>query len=148
MGNASTTDWVSVLRELGLKATPIRVELLALLSPDHRLLSVDEIHVALKKGVANRTTIYRSIQSFEEVGLIVSTELGDGIVRYELRHRSQKSPAHHHHHHLVCRVCHKVKVVEECVVGKVPKVIRDEGYSDLDHRLDFFGVCPRCQKAS
>lgn len=139
--------WKRILRASGLKATPIRILLLERLAGEHKLLSVEEIHASLKKGFANLATVYRSIRSFEEAGLVCSTELGDGVIRYELRSGAPELEAHHHHH-LVCRICRDVKLVENCTIKKAPAWLKDLGYTEIDHRLDFFGVCPSCQKAA
>lgn len=139
------TDWANRLRGAGLKATPVRIAILDHLSRGHTLQSVDEIFSSLKKEGIDRVTLYRSIRSFEESGLVISNELGDGVIRYELRETGEHE---HHHHHLICRICHSVKLIEKCGIAKIPKFLESYGYENLDHRLDFFGVCPKCQNAS
>jgi Fur family ferric uptake transcriptional regulator len=143
----SSEKFIRILRSAGLKATPIRLAMMDLFSRQHALLSVEEVHLGLNKSGANLVTIYRSVKSFEEAGILISTELGDGVVRYEFRPGLSELNAHHHHH-VVCRVCKKIESFESCQIERSPTEVRALGYTDLDHRLDFFGICPTCQKAA
>lgn len=135
-------SWPQRLREVGLKATPIRIHLLEAMSKGHQMLSVHEIHKLLGKNKADQVTIYRCIRKFEESGLIDSVALGDGIIRYEIRDANQN---HAHHHHLICRICNVAILIKDCLVSKVPAFVKNLGFADVSHRLDFLGVCPRCQ---
>ncbi|MCM0606579.1 MAG: transcriptional repressor [Xanthomonadaceae bacterium] len=139
--------WIIMLRAAGLKVTPIRIHILELLAKDHQLLSIEGIHSSLKKGTADFVTVYRCIRKFEEVGILTSVALGDGLIRYELREDTHSKDSHHHHH-LICRICKVVELIQECTIKQIPPWLKKLGYSELDHRLDFFGVCPKCQRAA
>lgn len=133
-----------LLRSVGLKATSIRISILEKLGGEHKLLSIEEIHSSLKKGTADLVTVYRCVRKFEETGLITPMTLGDGTIRYELREDTHSKHSGHHHH-LVCRICRVVKLVKQCAIKEIPAWLKNMGYSEVDHRLDFFGVCPKCQ---
>jgi Fur family ferric uptake transcriptional regulator len=65
-------------------------------------------------------------------------------MRYEL---AENQAGDHHHHHLICKVCQRVEPVDACAVSKLEKnIVAEYGYADVSHRLEFFGVCPQCQK--
>ena len=67
----------------------------------------------------------------------------DGTMRHELR-----ADDAHHHHYLICRSCHKVEPVDDCVVGRLEEELAAKrGYTAIGHSLQLTGVCPRCQKS-
>jgi Fur family ferric uptake transcriptional regulator len=145
MKHHHTQDWTLKLRTVGLKATPIRLQLLQVMSKGHQMLSIHEIHKLLGKNKADPVTIYRCIRKFEQSGLVDSVALGDGVIRYEIRDSDQD---HSHHHHLICRICNVAILIKDCLVTKIPKFVQTLGFSDVSHRLDFLGVCPGCQGVS
>jgi Fur family ferric uptake transcriptional regulator len=54
-----------------------------------------------------------------------------------------------HHHHVVCRSCGKsVDVADAGLQSVVDQIARRSGYAIETHRLEFFGLCPTCQKGS
>jgi Fur family ferric uptake transcriptional regulator len=92
-----------------------------------------------KKTTPDLVTVYRSLTSFSEIGLLSKVEFGDGVIRYELADEGA-----HHHHHIVCTVCKKVEPVNFCVIQGQEQILSQMGYSNLSHRLEFFGTCPSC----
>jgi Fur family ferric uptake transcriptional regulator len=69
-------------------------------------------------------------------------DLGDGVARYELVGSDDDG----HHHHLVCRQCAEVVEIDDCFPQDLEEEIaRHNGYTGVTHRLEFFGVCPRCR---
>jgi Fe2+ or Zn2+ uptake regulation protein len=65
-------DWSQKLRKAGLKATPIRLGILEVLSKGHKMLSIQEIFSALKQEKVDLATVYRCVRKFEKAGLIDS----------------------------------------------------------------------------
>jgi Fur family ferric uptake transcriptional regulator len=67
----------------------------------------------------------------------------DGTTRHEIKARD----GHHHHHYLICRTCHKVEPLDECVVERFEdQIAKERGYAGISHSLQLSGVCPSCQK--
>ena len=99
------------LKEKGWKLTPQRRSVLdVILENDGRHLSTEEIYELVKPkcpeiGLA---TVYRTMQMFDEIGLVYKHNFDDGRSRYELHNNED-----HQHHHLVCVGCGKVIEVEE-----------------------------------
>lgn len=134
------------VRSLGLKWTPTRAAVLDCLGGKHRLLTVDEVVQALRKKAAvtaDWSTVFRTLRSFEAVGLVAQTTLADGKNRYEL----QLDDHGHHHHHVVCRKCDAVELVETCAIRAIENEVKAMGFSDISHRLEFSGVCQNCASA-
>jgi Fur family ferric uptake transcriptional regulator len=145
-GNDLVT-WIQRMRAAGLKLTPTREAILKCLIGRHELLGIEEVIAEIKaqkllgSDDCDYTTVYRCLLKFEEAGLAVSTDLGDGITRYELK-------GEHHHHHVVCKLCKVVKPIDKCGMAAIENWVKKMGYSDVAHRLEFFGVCPHCQKVA
>jgi Fur family ferric uptake transcriptional regulator len=137
--------WIVRMRAAGLKLTPTREAILKCLIGRHELLGIEEVIAEIKaqkflgSDDCDYTTVYRCLLKFEEAGLAVSTDLGDGITRYELK-------GEHHHHHVVCKRCKIVKPIDKCGIAAIESWVKKMGYTDVAHRLEFFGVCPLCQK--
>lgn len=137
-----------LLKKSGLKVTDTRVLLLELLHAGHSPQSAEDLFAATKKKakalrskkIADLVTIYRNLKSFLDADLIQATELGTGRKLYEWLDQS------HHHHHIVCKSCGHVEVLEICGLDQHFKTLRNLGYEDIGHRLEFFGTCADCQK--
>ncbi|MBY0369687.1 transcriptional repressor, partial [bacterium] len=96
------------LREAGLKITRSRTALLEALAEGHGPFTPEELFSKLDPNLCDLVTVYRTLTTFEEKGLVRRCEFGDGRARYELEHGD------HHHHHLVCRRCAAVKPLDHC----------------------------------
>lgn len=93
------------------------------------------------RQAVNKTTVYREIGRWLDLGIIREVQFGDRQRRYELVARG-------HHHHLVCVECECVEDVdidERSLLCQEKKVSREKGFDILRHSLEFFGVCGKCQ---
>ena len=91
----------------------------------------------------NRSTVYRTLQLLEEMGLISHAHVEEGSTRY---HRAE-DPAHMH---LVCSRCGRVQEVDDLSVGDPLRRTLAERYgfqSDLTH-LAIAGRCRRCAEGA
>lgn len=131
------------LKDSGYKMTRYREALLELFSVERYPLSVPDIldYLAQKGMEPNKTTVYRELDFLMKEGVVVEIEFGDGKKRYE---RADLP----HHHHLICRVCKRVVDVELDVdIHSVEERIGNEhGFVDVEHVIEFFGVCDECAK--
>lgn len=136
-----------MLKRVGSKLTPQRLSILdVIIEQEGNHLTIEEIYEIVKKnkpqiGVA---TVYRTIQLFEEVGLVSKLDLNDGLYRYELNHEEET----HNHHHLVCNDCGKVMEVDGDLLDDVEdKIEKEYSFSILNHSLKFFGLCKDCKES-
>ena len=96
-------DLAARLREQGLRLTPQRqlilraVEELGHATPDEVLA-----HVRSQVSSVNASTVYRTLEVLEELGLVRHTHLSDRAPTYH-------STREHEHVHVVCRRCHAVR---------------------------------------
>ena len=135
-----TDELASRLHSLGYRLTPQRqlvlqaVETLGHVTPDEILVEVQQ-----HASAVNVSTIYRTLEVLEELGLVRHAHLSDRAPTYH-------SVSDHEHFHLVCRNCHRVLSVDPEVVGPLADRLREEqGFViDVGH-LAIFGECVECE---
>ncbi|WP_432097301.1 Fur family transcriptional regulator [Streptomyces sp. bgisy100] len=138
-----TTDWQSDLRKRGYRLTPQRqlvleaVDRLEHATPDDILTEVRRT-----AGGVNISTVYRTLELLEELGLVSHAHLGHGAPTYHLADR-------HHHLHLVCRDCGDVIEADVSVASGFTAQLRDTfGFdTDLKH-FAIFGRCAGCSSSA
>lgn len=82
-------------------------------------------------------TVYRTVKLFEEAGILVKNEFGDGRARYEPAGRE-------HHDHLIDLTTGEViEFVDEEIEALQVKIAEKLGYELRDHRLELYGVKKR-----
>ncbi len=125
-------DAVSWLRQEGLRATHGRIAIVRLLDASKVPLTLADIHEKVKKEGCDFATVFRFIAILEKKELVERVAWIDGTTRHEIRSRD----GHHHHHYLICRTCHKVEPLDECVVEQFEdQIARERGYAGLSHSL-------------
>jgi Fur family ferric uptake transcriptional regulator len=135
-----TDELASRLHSLGYRLTPQRqlvlqaVEKLGHATPDEILAEVQQ-----HASAVNVSTIYRTLEVLEELGLVRHTHLSDRAPTYH-------SVTDHVHFHLVCRNCHRVVSVDPEVLAPFASRLREEqGFViDVGH-LAIFGECVECE---
>ena len=139
---ARESDLADRLRAKARRITGPRQAILKLLTKRRSPMSSKDLFARLEKGDCNLATIYRSLHLLEEIGMVKRFDFGDNVARYEL----VTSEADGHHHHLVCVRCAGVVEIDDCFPEKLERAIsRRNGFTRVTHKLEFFGVCPRCQ---
>jgi Fur family ferric uptake transcriptional regulator len=105
-------------------------------------MSSKEVQARMGRGGCDLATIYRSLHLLESIGVVKRFDLGDGVARYELVGSNDDG----HHHHLICRQCAEVVEIDDCFPRELEdQIARHNDYTGVTHRLEFFGVCPRCR---
>lgn len=87
---------------------------------------------APRLGIA---TVYRTLKSFVEEGLLVSVELPGEPARYEIAGKA-------HHHHFRCRSCHRVFEIDGCPPNM--KRLAPRGFRLEGHDVVLYGTCTTC----
>lgn len=139
----SSLDAAAWLRGNGLRVTGGRVAIVRLLDASRVPLTLHQIHAQAGAHACDFATVFRFVTLLEEKGLVEKVAWADGTTRHELR-----TGDGHHHHYLICRTCHKVEPVDDCMVERLEEEIAAErGYTAMNHSLQLTGVCPTCQKS-
>lgn len=129
------------LRESGYRLTPQR-QLILRAVEDLQHATPDEVlaHVRSQASAVNASTVYRTLEVLEELGLVRHAHLSDRAPTYHSTRTDE-------HFHLVCRKCQRVRSVEpDVATGLVATLSRDHGFEvDLGH-LAVFGRCVECNE--
>ena len=90
-------------------------------------------------------TVYRTMKLLADCGLAVPRRFGDGQTRYEpvtQRHG-------HGHDHLICTACGAIVEFESELVDEAQaRVVRRHGFEVAERRLEIYGRCAGCRRAS
>jgi Fur family ferric uptake transcriptional regulator len=132
--------WDDALRASGYRVTPQRQLVLeAVTRLEHA--TPEEIYAEVKQTAVgvNVSTVYRTLELLEQVGLVTHTHLGHGAHRYHLAADAQ-------HIHLVCRSCGGITEPEPSAVSSLVQSLEaNYGFeTDVGH-LTVFGTCRRCR---
>ena len=132
-------DWQARLRESGHRLTPQReLVLQAVESLGHA--TPDEVYaeVRTRSAAINLSTVYRTLELLDELGLIHHAHLTDRAPTYH-------SARGHEHSHLVCRGCRAVISVEATDMERALGQLASEHAFTPDYgHLTVFGTCASC----
>lgn len=105
-------------------------------------VTADEVAAEVQRRFpsVNLSTVYRTLDTLEEIGVVDHVHLGHGRAVYHL--------ADEDHQHLVCEHC---ATVEELPAGKLRPLMRaierDHGF-EIDRRhFAIVGICRKCRAA-
>jgi Fur family transcriptional regulator, ferric uptake regulator len=96
----SATELKVALKQRGLRMTPQRQLILDAVASMHGHVSVEQVYqqvVSVFPDV-NISTVYRTLEVLEELGVVRHTHFHDGVAQFE---RTDEAP----HHHMVCSRC-------------------------------------------
>jgi Fur family ferric uptake transcriptional regulator len=128
------------LRDKGIRVTSERIHLYEVLTKNRKPLASKDIHALLGKD-ADRVTVYRTLETFVEVGLARRVDIGHRHAHYEL--------ILDEHHHLICTVCGRIEDVAFCPdPAAIKKMLKESKHfaEVTSHALEFYGRCTSCAK--
>ena len=134
------TSLAQVLRARGLRMTPQRQLVLdAVRKLGHA--TPEQVHATVLRTAdsVNITTIYRSLELLEELGLVTHTHLSHGAPTYHAASERQ-------HIHLVCRGCGTVQDEDPAVLRPITEALagRRGFLVDVTH-VSLSGLCAGCR---
>lgn len=91
----------------------------------------------------DRVTVYRTLQTFVDKGIIHTIPTADNSVRYALC-KDECSEGHHHDHHVhfICNNCKKTYCLDDVVT---PEVKLPKGYAASHVEVVVEGLCKDCR---
>ena len=96
-----------------------------------------------RKAAVARATVFRTLELLVALGAVERLDLPSGAHSY-VRCESTR-----HHHHLVCTRCQRSVDLEDIgMTAIVDEAQRRTGYLVDRHRVELWGLCPACQKAT
>lgn len=130
-----------ILEKHNLRKTAARVEILQLFFNESQAVSHSNLEAVLLNKF-DRVTIYRTLNSFEEKGIIHKVFDSSGIGKYALCHHNCSEKEHHDEHvHFNCTECGNTYCIES---AQIPKVKIPEKYKAKSLYLIAEGVCSTC----
>jgi Fe2+ or Zn2+ uptake regulation protein len=132
-------DSDKVLRDHSIKVTRPRVAIYDILVSLEKGVDAEGIYsMCTEMGLfVNLSTVYRTLELFEEKGLISKYDLGEKKYNYSLKKGS-------HIHTLECSSCHRLLDLE-CPMKQIEEMVsRETGFHLTEHRLELKGICSEC----
>jgi Fur family transcriptional regulator, ferric uptake regulator len=140
MKSVSTTEAAAALRAAGQRVTPQRMMILAAFTHPGVHLTADEVYsrVEMLVPALNRSTVYRTLELFRDIGLVSETDLGGGVRHFELLGSAR-------HHHLICQECGHMLDMDDALVEPLREAVQAQyGFTPSIDHLAVFGLCSYC----
>ncbi|CAH8281824.1 Fur family ferric uptake transcriptional regulator [Mariniflexile fucanivorans] len=134
------TEIEKTLNSFNVRPTAMRILIYKFLTERKIAVTLSDIENAFEK--ADRTTLYRTIKTFEENDIVHQIDDGTGITKYALCEQgcncNIKTDLHLHFH---CNNCNETVCLTE---HKIPQIKVPEGYLAEDVNLVVKGICDKC----
>ena len=130
------------LRQRNFRITPQRIAVLKILAFSEGHPSVENIYEKVIKDfpTTSLATVYKTVTLLKELNEVLELGFPEGSNRYD---GNKPYP----HPHLICTKCKKIVDPDlASLADMTQELVSDTGFQIINHRLDFFGICPDCQK--
>jgi Fur family transcriptional regulator, ferric uptake regulator len=131
---------LTALRSTGGRVTPARRALVDALLGSSGHVTADDLADAVQRSHpdVHQSTIYRTLDALEELGIVDHVHLGHGRAVYHL--------ADDPHQHLVCEACgHVIEVPDEVFAGLAEALQRDYAFTLRPNHFAVLGRCASCR---
>ena len=131
-----------ILKQSGLSVTESRKKILDLFLDAEGALA----HADIEKSTSSafdRVTVYRTLNTFVEKGIIHLIPTTDNSVLYALcRHNCEQGHHHDDHVHFICSNCDKTICLDDVTV---PQVKLPKGFTPQHAEMVVNGICEECK---
>ena len=132
----------TILKKNSLSITDSRLQILGLFYDAPGALAHSDIEKRTSDKI-DRVTIYRTLQTFEEKGLIHTIPTPDNSVKYALcKHECAEGHHHDNHVHFICQHCGTTTCLDDVLV---PDVKLPSGFAPLQANMVVEGICKNCR---
>ncbi len=133
---------LDILKQSGLSVTDSRKKILELFLESNGALAHADIEKKTE-AIFNRVTVYRTLQTFVEKGIIHSIPTTDNSILYALcKHNCQAGHHHDNHVHFICTKCNNTICLDDVTV---PEVKLPAKFTKLQSAMVVTGVCGSCK---
>ncbi len=131
-----------ILKQNQLSVTGSRRKILDLFLSSSGALSHSDIEKSTGESF-DRVTVYRTLQTFVEKGIIHLIPTTDNSIKYALC-KDDCAPGHHHdnHVHFICGECEKTICLDDT---DIPTIKLPKGFTPLHSEMVVTGVCVDCK---
>lgn len=131
---------VQLLGSKGIRPTAMRLMTYKRLAELEVAISLGDLEKDFK--VSERSTLFRTIKTFEEKGIVHQIEDGTGVIKYALcEENCECEVGNDLHLHFHCTRCSETVCLTD---RKIPQVNLPQGYMAEDINLVVKGVCHKC----
>ncbi len=96
-------------------------------------------HFRRRGDRVSRATVYRTLGTLVEIGVLRKIEMGDRRSLYE------PAEGREHHEHMICVRCGEIiEFIEPEIERLQEEVCRRSGFTPQDHTLQIYGICRDC----
>ena len=106
-------------------------------------VSIEHLHAGLPAGACDLVTVYRCMAAFERGGLVRRAVIHQGTSLYQIAFGQPET------YHVVCRSSGQLASLSpeisrelQRAVVKAREELREKGYREVAHMLEFSGVAP------
>ena len=123
--------------------TPSKQSLIQLfLDNQNRHIPLKQVqdHIVGQLPGVDRTTVYRNLEKFVEIGVIQELDLPLKGKVYQFIFEKAV------HHYYICKSCGKMHKGDEDLFAKIERALKDiHGFSKANLSVVFYGLCSRCE---
>ena len=133
-------DFEIRLNEKNIRPTAMRLLVLETLDGQKATISLSDIEKSFEKS--DRITLYRTMKTFKENGLVHSIDDGTGTPKYALCEEGCNCEMERDLHvHFHCKVCNETFCLPK---HKIPEIELPEKFIPEEANLVVKGVCGKC----
>lgn len=131
-----------ILKNHHLRVTDCRLHVMKCFIDQKAALSQGDLESKFKQY--DRVTLYRTLNSFLDSGILHKIPNASGVATYGLCHNTCSPEQHHHNHiHFKCNTCGQMECLND---RSIPEVSVPSGYQIEGVNLIVDGVCAHCQE--
>jgi len=146
-GSPAVSEALDLLRQKGERVTAARKAVLQVLDDASGHLCAEDIATRVDEAEpgVHRATVYRSLQSLAELGIVAHTHVPGSATIYHLRH-SPGAPTGHAH--LQCSTCQRFFDIPTDWLAPLDRRLREElGFELEAQHAALLGTCADCRAA-
>jgi Fur family ferric uptake transcriptional regulator len=137
------------LKSAGMRITQPRIAIINALIKRAQPASIEQVHTDLADSSCDLVTVYRCLAVFEELGFVRRSFLHNGTALYEINLNGTN------HYHIVCKDTQRVEEIDaetttelRRAIKQIEDMLKNRGYNDVTHVVEFFGVSSSNRKSS
>lgn len=137
-----TKELENILIAKQINPTAMRLLVLEFLLKQTSAISLGGLEDSFQHS--DRVTLYRTLKTFEEKGLIHTIQDGTGSVKYALCQNECNGEVHYDLHlHFYCTICKQLFCLPK---SKMPEVLLPNNFQVSEVSLVARGICDKCNK--
>lgn len=131
------------LKEKNITPTAMRMLVFDFLLKQSVALSLTDLELGMDR--TDRVTLYRTIRTFEEHGLVHRIDDGSGVTKFALCTHDCDVDGHHDLHiHFYCTACKETHCLPKTLI---PEIQLPANYTTAETQLIVKGICAACNLA-